>query len=680
MNGNLEELKLNEQSSEQTVYDYNMLMSAMNVSVSKHLLDENFTVIWANDYFYSRTLYTKAEYEAIYNNNCSKYFQQDPEEYAKFANAITQALAEGKSSYESICRMPQKGGTYIWIKVSGVFTDQKVNGIPVIYSTFVDVTEAVEQKKLQQELERRSDELQAALKMAEAANREKSDFLSRMSHDIRTPMNAIMGMTDIAAAHLFNPDKIKDCLRRISLSSQHLLGLINDILDMSKIESGKMTLTEEVIGLPEVMDTIVSIMQSSVKDKQQHFDVRLHGIRHEQLYCDSLRLRQVLINILSNASKFTPARGRISLDIEEAPCDDDKRVWLQFKVTDTGIGIKPEFIKEIFNPFSREKDSRVDKTEGSGLGMAITKKIVDLMGGTISIDSKLGAGTTFKVRLPLQICPTAVQEYQFPDWKILVVDDDANVCEYTAGLLRQLGIAADEETSGEKALRRAVAASKQGTPYNVVLLDCKMPDQDGIETAQLLRQYIADPLPIILVSAYDSEDIEEKAQQANICGLITKPLFRSTLCRALQKYVLGENNMVANTRRTDFIGKRFLLVEDNVLNREIAVEMLATTGAVIDIACDGAEGAAKFIDAPAGFYDLILMDVQMPILNGYEATGKIRASAKADSLTVPIVAMTADAFAEDISLAKKSGMNGHLAKPLSLATLLREIGKQLYTL
>lgn len=670
-------LKLNEQSSEQTVYDYNMLMSAMNVSVSKHLMDENFTVVWANDYFYSQTLYTKKEYEAIYHNSCRKYFEQYPEEYEKMATAVEEALLTGKSGYECICRMPRKDGSCSWIKVSGMFSDQKVNDIPVIYATFIDVTEAVEQKELQQQLEKRSEELQTALQAAEVANREKSDFLSRMSHDIRTPMNAIMGMTDIAAAHIGSSEKVKDCLRKISLSSQHLLGLINDVLDMSKIESGKMTLAEEMIELPEVMETIVSIMQSDVKARQQHFNVRLQHISHEQLYCDSLRLRQVLINVLSNASKFTPPGGTISFDLEETVSDNAEKAWFQFTVTDTGIGIKPEFLRDIFKPFTREKDSRIDKTEGSGLGMAISKNIVDLMGGTIEVSSAVGAGTKFTIRLPLQISELQLGDCHFPDLKIIVVDDDAGVCEHMTELLRQMGIRSDWETDGQRTVEKVLTAHQAGAPYDAVILDCKMPDQDGVETAAIIRRTVSEPVPIILISAYDSSDIEEQARQAGVDGFMTKPVFLSTLCRALQKYVLGEAAADEQKGKIDFSGRRFLLVEDNGLNREIAVEMLGATGAEVESACDGAAGAAKFAAAPAGYYDLLLMDVQMPVMNGYEATRKIRASGKADALTVPIVAMTADAFAEDIIEAKKAGMNSHLAKPLNLATLVREIGKQL---
>ena len=677
MNADSYGLKLNEQSSEQTVYDYNMLMSAMNVSVSKHLMDENFTVVWANDYFYSQTLYTKQEYEAIYHNSCRKYFEQYPEEYEKMALAVEQALLKGKSGYECICRMPRKDGSCSWIKVSGMFSDQKVNDIPVIYATFIDVTEAVEQKELQQQLEKRSQELQAALQAAEVANREKSDFLSRMSHDIRTPMNAIMGMTDIASAHIDTPEKVQDCLRKISLSSQHLLGLINDVLDMSKIESGKMTLAEEVIELPEVMDTIVSIIQSSVKVRQQQFDVRLRHIRHEQLCCDSLRLRQVLINVLSNASKFTPPGGTVSFDIEETASENAAKAWFKFTVRDTGIGIKPEFLRDIFKPFTREKDSRIDKTEGSGLGMAISKKIVDLMGGTIEVSSEVGTGTEFTIRLPLPISELELGNFKFSDLKIIVVDDDVIVCEHTTELLRQIGIRSDWETCGQRAVQKVLAAHQAGEPYDAVILDCRMPDQDGVETAAIIRRAISEPLPIILISAYDSADVETKARQAGVNGFMTKPVFMSTLCRALQRYVLGQAAADEQKSKTDFSGKRFLLVEDNALNREIAMEMLESAGAVVESACDAAEGAAKFAAAPAGYYDLLLMDVQMPVMNGYEATQKIRASAKTDARTVPIVAMTADAFAEDIIEAKKAGMNSHLAKPLNLATLVREINKQL---
>ena len=551
MNADSYGLKLNEQSSEQTVYDYNMLMSAMNVSVSKHLMDENFTVVWANDYFYSQTLYTKQEYEAIYHNSCRKYFEQYPEEYEKMAMVVEQALLKGKSGYECICRMPRKDGSCSWIKVSGMFSDQKVNDIPVIYATFIDVTEAVEQKELQQQLEKRSQELQAALQAAEVANREKSDFLSRMSHDIRTPMNAIMGMTDIASTHIDTPEKVQDCLRKISLSSQHLLGLINDVLDMSKIESGKMTLAEEVIELPEVMDTIVSIMQSSVKARQQHFDVRLRHIRHEQLCCDSLRLRQVLINVLSNASKFTPPGGTVSFDIEETASENAAKAWFKFTVRDTGIGIKPEFLRDIFKPFTREKDSRIDKTEGSGLGMAISKKIVDLMGGTITVKSEPQKGTEIKVHLEIEIAEIqpeievahrSAEEIQniLRGKRVLLVEDHPLDVEISRRILEHVAVNVISAQDGKAALEQFKA--EEPYHFDAILMDIQMPNMNGFVAARAIRK-VAKPdaqiIPIIALSADDTLEDVRKCKEAGMNAHIAKPVEPQKLYQILCEYLLA---------------------------------------------------------------------------------------------------------------------------------------------
>lgn len=668
--------RMNPQDDEMAGYYYSILMSSMHVSVSKHLIDEYFTVIWANDYFYERTLYTKAEYEAKYHNRCADYFKQDMNEFNKFASAIQNAIAEGKPGYDAICRMPQKGGSYIWIKVAGTFSEERVNGIPVIYSVFTDVTEAVEQKELQKQLEEKTEQLKNALEMAEAANREKTDFLSRMSHDIRTPMNAIMGMTDIAEAHLDNLDRVKDCLRKISLSSQHLLGLINDVLDMSKIESGKMTLSNSEMSLPELMENVVAIMQPGLKEKSQQFDVRLLNMRHEWLLCDSLRLRQILINLLSNACKFTPVAGRILFEVEECPSERPGTAFFRFEISDTGIGIQPEFIGQIFDPFSRERDSRVDKTDGSGLGLAITKKIVDQMGGTISVKSQPGNGATFVIYLPFQICSGKEIAYRLPYLNILVVDDDLVVCEQTARILCEQGAAVEYETDGREAVRKAAEAHRRGEDYDAVILDWQMPGQDGIETARMIRRETGADIPILLISSYDWSEIEEKALSVGVNGFVMKPIFASTLCRKLRESVLGESaGSPGRKRKENFSGRRFLLVEDNELNREIATELLSSTGATVEYAVDGAAGVRKFEETPAGYYDLILMDVQMPVMNGYEATRKIRSLVREDAGCVPILAMTADAFAEDITEAKNSGMNGHLAKPLDFSTMVHEISK-----
>ena len=436
MNADSYGLKLNEQSSEQTVYDYNMLMSAMNVSVSKHLMDENFTVVWANDYFYSQTLYTKKEYEAIYRNSCRKYFAQYPEEYAKMAMAVEQALLKGKSGYECICRMPLKDGSCSWIKVSGMFSDQKVNDIPVIYATFIDVTEAVEQKELQQQLEKRSQELQAALQAAEVANREKSDFLSRMSHDIRTPMNAIIGMTAIARANLHEPEKVNGCLGKINVSSMHLLRLINEVLDMSKIESGKVDLVLEDVSLPDVVDNIVSICRPMMVEKQQEFKVNIFNVRNEHVITDGDRLQQVFMNLLSNAIKYTPEGGKISLTINELKSELPTKGNYEFIFTDNGIGMPDEYMQHIFEPFARAKDESISKIQGTGLGLAITQNIVQMMNGTIEVQSRPGTGSIFTVSVPLELQLKEEQEHEeLNGLPVLVVDD-----ELAAWHARQLGI------------------------------------------------------------------------------------------------------------------------------------------------------------------------------------------------------------------------------------------------
>lgn len=664
-------------SNKLTDTDYNLFMSLMHVSVSKHLLDEHFTVLWANDYFYELIGYSKEEYESLYHNHVDEYFKDSPEEVAEMAKIVVGAYQNREEGYEFECKMHVKGGTYTWIRVTGRFTDEFYEGIPVIYTIYTDITRL---KEMQLELEEQSDKLRRALDMAECANRAKSDFLSRMSHDIRTPMNAIIGMTDIAASHLNNPVKIQDCLKKISLSSQHLLGLINDVLDMSKIESGKMTLNKDTMSLPDLLENVVTILQPGMKAKEHQFSVRLKNIKHEQFYCDALRLRQVFINILSNAVKFTPERGKISFVVEELETQQRGIALLKFVFTDTGIGIKPEFIDYLFEAFTREQDSRVDKAEGSGLGMAISKKIVEMFGGTIEVESEVGKGTSFIVELPLQIDRSQekiTEGQQFPPLKILVVDDDDIMCEYTIQMLEEIGISAEWANSSDEAIEKVKKAHEAGEDYSAVILDWKMPDRDGIETTRLIRQYTRKDLPILIISAYDWTDIEEEARRAGVNGFLTKPVFLSTLFNGLRKYVLGHPliPMKEQKKSFDFTGKRFLLVEDNELNREIAIELLSAIGATVDYACNGAEGLAKFEQSPEFFYDLILMDIQMPVMDGYTATRKIRALARKDAPVLPILAMTADAFSEDIKAAKNAGMDGHLAKPLDNATMNQEIDR-----
>ncbi len=577
-----------------------------------------------------------------------------------------------------VARMYGQHGEEVWLQVSMVCVGRQ--GDDLIYlSIFIDITNETELREMQTKLEEQAEELKNALYLAEMANRAKSDFLSNMSHDIRTPMNAIIGMANIARSHLGDDGKVDDCLKKVLLSSQHLLGLINDVLDMSRIESGKMTINQEPLSLPELLENVVAIMQPNMKAADQRFSACLKNVRHERFCSDALRMRQIFINILSNASKFTPAGGSIVLEVEELDCIEPDTAVLRFAFSDSGIGMKEEFLEHLFDAFSRERDSRVDKTEGSGLGMAITKKLVDLFGGTIEVHSRLGEGTIFRVTLPLLI-EEEPETVDLPDLRVLVVDDDDMVVEYLEETFRGHGVRVEGASSGEAAVAMLESARAEEIGYDAVLLDWKMPGMDGPHTARELRARFGQETPILIMSAYDWGDIEEEAKASGVNGFISKPLFRSTVSLALKKYVLKESTPPSQHDQSDsveFAGRRFLLVEDNELNREIAVELLEAAGAEMECAVNGADGAAKFEQSPEHYYDLILMDVQMPVMNGYEATEKIRGMARDDAKTVTILAMTADAFAEDVAKAKMVGMNGHLAKPLDISTLRRKIGKAL---
>lgn len=514
----------------------------------------------------------------------------------------------------------------------------------------------------------------AARKAAESANRSKSQFLSNMSHDIRTPMNAIIGMTKIAQDHIEEREKVTDCLKKINLSGQLLVGLINDILDMSKIESGKMVLNKDTASLVELMQNLVNITQPAVLQKMQVFNIRLHNIQHENLVFDSLRLNQVMINLLGNAVKFTPEGGSISLDVTEEPAAEEGAVHLTLKVADSGIGISPEFQKNLFTSFTRERDSKIDKIEGSGLGLAITKMIVTMMEGSISVESELGKGSIFTVEMDLPIAD-ASEEMTLPEIHVLVADDDADTCRSAADYLRELGARADVAFGGLEAVKKADAALKTGDGYQIIFLDWRMSDLEGTDTAREIRSIVGEEVPILIISAYDWSGIEKDADEAGINGFIQKPFFKSTIYHNIQKYYLhcNQGQPVAASEQNVLLGKNILLVDDNAINLEIAEEILSDTGAVVDTARDGREAVERFECSPSGYYAMILMDIQMPVMNGYEATKAIRHMNRADADQVLVFAMTADAFADDIVLAKQVGMNAHFAKPLDMNVILKEI-------
>lgn len=515
--------------------------------------------------------------------------------------------------------------------------------------------------------------LERAQREAERANQAKSEFLSNMSHDIRTPMNAIVGMTAIAAANISKPEQVQDCLRKISLSSKHLLGLINDVLDMSKIESGKLTLNVDRLSLREAMESIVSIVQPQVKAKGQSFDIFIRDIQTEQVRCDGLRLNQVLLNLLSNALKFTPEGGAISVTLtqEDSPRGGDY-VRTHFWVEDTGIGMSPEFQKRIFDSFMREDNQRVQKIEGTGLGMTITKYIVDEMKGTIELKSEVDKGTQFHVTLDLERAREREEDMVLPDWEMLVVDDDEQLCASAADVLREIGVHAQWALDGKSAVEMAEKRHAQGRDYHVVLLDWKMPGMDGIETARQLRKTVGEDIPLLLISAYDWSEIEDEARRAGINGFIAKPLFKSTLFYGLNHFAHpgAACGPEEEEQAPDYTGKRILLAEDNELNWEIASELLSSVGFTLEWAENGRICVEKFMASEPGFYHAVLMDLRMPVMNGYEATRAIRTCGRADA-DVPIIAMTADAFSEDIQKCLECGMNAHVAKPLDVRELLR---------
>ncbi len=520
-------------------------------------------------------------------------------------------------------------------------------------------------------------EVEAARQAAVEANKAKSDFLSSMSHDIRTPMNAIMGLTTIATANIDNKEAVKDALRKITLSSRHLLGLINDILDMSKIESGKISLTMAEISLSEMMENLLNIIQPQIKSRRQKFDIFVENISSENVYCDGVRLNQVLLNLLSNAVKYTQEEGRIHVTLrqEDSPKGDN---WVRtsFRVADTGIGMTPEFLEHIFDSFARADNYHVHATEGSGLGMSITKHIVDMMEGEIKVESNLGKGSTFLVTLDLERAVQQDQSRVLPPWNTLVVDDNKTLCLSAVETLREMGIQADWTLSGQEAVEIVTQRSHSLQPYHVVLLDWQMPGMDGIETARRIRQQVGDDVPILLITAYDWSEIEQEARAAGINGFLSKPLFQSTLRCGLMHYVGEEGEIVEPVReeRLDFTGRRILLAEDNDINWEIAQNILCSNGFTVDRAEDGLECLEKFQASAPGYYDIILMDVRMPRMNGHQSAAAIRALGRQDAKEIPILAMTADAFNEDIQHCLEVGMNGHIAKPLDFKTLLRLIG------
>ena len=519
--------------------------------------------------------------------------------------------------------------------------------------------------------------LEAALAQANHASKAKSTFLSNMSHDIRTPMNAIIGFTTLAITHIDRKEQVEEYLKKIMSSGNHLLSLINDVLDMSHIESGKIHLEEEACSLPNVLHELRNIIQGDIHSKQLDLYLDAVDIRHEDVFCDRLRLNQVLLNLLSNAVKYTGTGGTINVKIVERGGAPAGYGNYEFHVKDTGIGMSEDFVAHIFEPFERERNSTISGIQGTGLGMAITKNIIDLMNGTITVKSRQGVGTECVVSLPLRLDNGRKEPQDIPELKglrALVVDDDFNTCDSVTSMLQQIGLRAEWTLSGKEAVLRTRQAVMHDDRYSVYILDWLLPDMNGVETARRIRRELGEDVPIILLSAYDWFDIEDEAREAGVTAFCSKPLFFSELHRCLYSIVTAsKTNEPSNEIRTVPHAGRILLAEDNELNQEIAVAILEEAGFSVEVADNGEIAVDMVRASQPGYYQAVLMDVQMPVLNGYEATKMIRKLDDPALACIPIIAMTANAFEEDKKEALRSGMNGHIAKPIDIQNLLKTL-------
>ena len=601
--------------------------------------------------------------EQIQKDICilGKLHSGNPEDPKK--NYLKDILTQEQREWDFEC-IHQKTGERHWFHIVAMGSD--VNGMKKYILVMSDRTS---DKKMNQALAE-------AVRAAETANRAKSTFLSNMSHDIRTPMNAIIGFTTLAVSNIDNKERVRDYLGKILSSSNHLLSLINDVLDMSRIESGKIHLEETEVSLSDVLHDLKTIISGQIYAKQLDLYMDAVDVANEDVYCDKTRLNQVLLNLLSNAIKFTPAGGTVSVRLKQFPGTQKDSALYEIRVKDNGIGMSPEFAQKLFSPFERERTSTVSRIQGTGLGMAITKNIVNMMGGTIEVQTEQGKGTEVIVRLALRIQPEQHRTERIAELeglKALVIDDDFNTCDSVTKMLAKVGMRSEWTLSGKEAVLRARQSMELGDAFHAYIIDWRLPDMNGIEVTRQIRS-LGDDTPIIILTAYDWSDIEVEARAAGVTAFCTKPLFmsdiRETLMTAIGQKQEETENPVLPAAGSDFRGRCILLVEDNELNREIAVELLKQYGFRVDTAENGAEAVEKVRHAAPGDYDLVLMDVQMPVMNGYEATKQIRALDDPALAGITILAMTANAFDEDRKQALECGMDGFLSKPIVLEELI----------
>ena len=613
------------------------------------------------------------DYTVGMQNYITRYVcEEDREEFARKTQYEMVLHEIRRQPIYSVIYKREYQGKQEYFQISFTAADNgETNDFIVGFKNVTDVVLAERQK---------NQALTEALAAAEYANHAKTQFLNNMSHDIRTPMNAIIGFTSLAASHIDNKDKVKEYLRKIGTSSEHLLSLINDVLDMSRIESGKVKIDEKPLHLPDLLHDIRTIIQPTISSKQLDFLIDTVDVVDEDVFADKLRLTQVLLNILGNGVKFNKTGGLVSLRVRQEKKAPKGCARYHFIVRDTGIGISKEFQAHIFESFSRAETTTVSGIQGTGLGLAITKKIVDLMGGTIRLKSKEGVGSEFDVCLTFRLTGER-KVYQkvetLQGLRVLVADDDTDTCLSISSMLTEIGMRSEWTVSGKEAVIRAKHAMEMGDEFYAYIIDWLMPDMNGIETVRRIRKVIGENRPIIILTAYDWSDVEEEAREAGVTAFCEKPLFMSELRDLLSQPVTAEVPRQPERRAASAKGKRILLVEDNELNQEIAAEILKEAGFSVEVAADGAVAVEKMKRARPGQYDLILMDIQMPVMNGYEATRRIRAMDAPTCKNIPILAMTANAFEEDRQEALAAGMNGHLAKPIHLDTLLKTLSELL---
>ncbi len=624
---------------------------------------------------YDRYLNQSAEHSGVFDDLIEVGINSVPNLHKdNFANAFSResllkAHKQGKKDVYLEHQQYDDNGEVHWIATHVMFTENPYNDDILEITLSQNIDERIRKDTENQAI------LKNALLVAEKANEAKSDFLSSMSHDIRTPMNAIIGMTTLASKHLNDQEYMRNCLNKMALASNHLLTLINDVLDISKVESGKMTLNPIVFSLSDTVTNLTNIVKQQISGKCQKFDVRVHDIKREYLFADELRLNQIFINILSNAVKYTPEGGHISMDLkEEFIAGVSDKVRLIYTVEDNGVGMSKEFQDSMFESFKRANPEKFGDVQGSGLGLTISKNMIDLMDGTIECDSELGKGTKFTVTLELPIAERILDDLILPDMEVLLVDDDEIFLESAANTLRDMGISPECVTNGPDAIKKSVERHNQGNDYPVIIVDWQMPEMNGIETIRQIRAKVGNEVSIIVISAYEWQEIELLAKEAGADGFISKPFFPSNVYENITR-ILGLRTDVKtdeelDTWRPNISGMNVLIAEDNNLNWEIADEILK----LYNVTALRAENGKKCIDilreSKDGDFDVVLMDIKMPVMDGYETTIQIRNDQRDYIRNIPIIAMTADAFSEDVQKCKDVGMNGHIAKPLNISTLV----------